>query len=143
MDLKGAFTLLDFDPASVPLLATELDDELVVFFLAGIFGWTAMPMVFQVITRTIVWELQQPGVLCGSFDMFVDDMFGVTFQKDLVQDMETVQRFCTDLLGDEATAVDKTDSGVRLTLIGWDIDLHQQLVTISRPNALSAFYGYA
>ena len=143
MDLRGAFTLLDFNPRWVPLLGTELGCGLFIFYLVGLFGWSAMPMAFNVITRAIVWELRQPGVLRGSMDMFVDDMFGVCWAEDLEHDMNTAEALCRCLLGERAIAEHKSESGVRLTLLGWDIDLTKMLVTIARKNALRAFFGYA
>ena len=143
MDLRGAFTLLDFNPRWVPLLGTELGCGLFIFYLVGLFGWSAMPMAFNVITRAIVWELRQPGVLRGSMDMFVDDMFGVCWAEDLEHDMNKAEALCRRLLGERAIAEHKSESGVRLTLLGWDIDLTKMLVTIARKNALRAFFGYA
>lgn len=143
MDLKGAFTLLDFDPRWVPFLGTELECGLLIFYLVGLFGWSAMPMAFHVVTRALVWELQKPGVLRGLMNMFVDDMFGVCWQEDLEHDMNTASALCKRLLGEGAIAEQKSESGVRLTLLGWDIDLTKLLVTIARKNALRAFFGYA
>ena len=71
MNFKGAFTLLDFDPTWVLFLGTELECGLFIFYLVGLFGWSAMPMAFNVITRPLVWELQRPGVLHGRMGMFV------------------------------------------------------------------------
>ena len=143
MDLKGAFTLLDFNPDDVRLLGVELEYGIVVFYLCGLFGWTGMPMAFQAINRALVWELRKPGVLKGLMDMYTDDAFGVTLAKDLQRDMDTVASLCRRLLGETAVADHKTASGRRLTLLGWDIDLAQVLVTIAEKNALKAFHGYA
>ena len=38
MDLRGAFTLLDFDPSAAHLMGTELEGDIIVFYLCGIFG---------------------------------------------------------------------------------------------------------
>ena len=102
MDLSGAFTLLDFDPEDVPLMAAEMDNNYAVFFGCGIFGWTAMPAAFQVINRAIVWELSQPGVLSGRMKMYTDDAIGVCLATDLHRDMKTTRDLCTHLLGDDA-----------------------------------------
>ena len=146
MDLSGAFTLLDFDPGGVPFLATELQGErerIAVFYLCGLFGWTAMPMAFQVVTRVIKWELSRPGVLQGLMDMYTDDMFGVCLQRDLARDMEQARTFCKQLLGSKSIEERKTESGRRLTITGWDIDLDRSLVAISRKNVMKAFYGFS
>jgi len=143
MDLKGAFTLLDFNPAGVPFLGTEVNGGWIIFYLVGLYGWTAMPMVFQIINRAIVWELSRPGVLKGLMNMYTDDLFGVCLKEDLEHDMAVAAALCRRLLGEKAIAVKKTESGTRLTLIGWDVDLAHVLVTIARRNALKAWYGYA
>lgn len=142
MDLSGAFTLLDFKPDDVPLMGAEMANGHVVFFGCGIFGWTAMPAAFQVVNRAIVWELSQPGVLAGLMKMYTDDAIGVCLDKDLLHDLKVTRDLCTNLLGDNAVEDSKTESGRRLTVIGWDIDLDRQLVTIARNNALKALYGF-
>ena len=76
-------------------------------------------------------------------DLFVDDMFGVCWAEDLEHDMNKAAALCKRLLGERAMAEHKSESGVRLTLLGWDIDLTKMLVTIARKNALRAFFGYA
>ena len=143
MDLKGAFTLLDFNPENITRVASEMVGELVVFFGCGMFGWTNMPAAFQVVNRAIRWELKQPRVLRGRMTMYSDDMIGVCRAQDAERDMGVARSLCTRLLGDKAVAEKKTEMGRRLTVIGWDIDLDKQLVTISRKNALTALYGYA
>ena len=143
MDLSGAFTLLDFKPDDVPLMASETASKHVVFFGCGIFGWTAMPAAFQVVNRAIVWELSQPGVLAGYIKMYTDDIIGVCLAKDLQHDMKVTRDLCTQLLGADAVEDDKTDHGRRLTVIGWDIDLDRRLVTVARKNALKALYGFS
>ena len=143
MDLSGAFTLLDFNPADVPLLGTELQGEIVAFFQCGLFGWTCMPAAFQVLNRAIKWELSQPGVLDGLMDMYTDDMIGVSLDTSVTRDMDAARRLCTGLLGPTAVEEKKSEWGRRLTIIGWDIDLDQRLVSIARRNALKAYYGFA
>ena len=70
-------------------------------------------------------------------------MFGVCWAEDLEHDMNKAVGLCKRLLVERAMAEHKSESGVRLTLLGWDIDLTKMLVTIARKNALRAFYGYA
>ena len=43
-DLKGAFNLLNYNPF-------PFTDDIVVIYLAGLFGWIGMPHAFQVLTR--------------------------------------------------------------------------------------------
>ena len=142
MDLSGAFTLIDFRPSDVHLMVSELQHDLVVVFLCGVFGWTGTPVAFQVLTWTILWELAQPGVLRGRAEMYTDDLIGVSFARDIDHDLAAARALCTALLGPTAVADDKTAVGTRLTVIGWDIDLEHLLVAVSRSNALKAFYGF-
>ena len=142
MDLKGAFTLLDFDAASAPLLAGEMSGNLVAIFLCGVFGWTGMPSAFQVVNRAIRWELKQAGTLTGRMTMYTDDCIGICLEENLANELDTVRGLCHGLLGPEAVEESKTEWGRRLTVIGWDIDLNLRLVTVARRNALKAFYGF-
>ena len=98
-------------------MGTELECGLFIFYLMGLFGWSAMPMAFNVIPRALVWELQQPGVLRLRMGMFVDDMFGVRWARDLEHDMNTAAALCRRLLGERAVAKHKTESVVRLTIL--------------------------
>ena len=66
MDVAGAFTLLDFRPEDVRLMAAEMSGELIVFFACGIFGWMGMPGSFQVVNRALMYELMRPGMLRGN-----------------------------------------------------------------------------
>ena len=143
MDLSGAFTLLDMRPEDVPLMAAEMQQGYIALFYCGIFGWTPMPAVFQVVTRAVVWEMAQPGKLQGRMTMYVDDMIGVSLLKWVKSDMDVARSFCTGLLGDGAIEEKKTEMGRRLTFIGWDVDLDKQLVSLAQKNALKAFYGFA
>ena len=140
MDLSGAFTLLSWDPSAVRHMAVELEDDVVIFFLCGIFGWTGMPAAFNVISRTIVWELSR--LLQGRLLMYVDDIFGVCLARDLENDMTQTATFCRNLLGPTAIAEEKTESGRRLVSIGYTVDLDTRLVAIAERNALKALYGY-
>ena len=49
---------------------------------------------------------------------------------------------CTNLLGPDAVEDSKTETGRRLTTLGFDVDLHKSLVTISDKNVMRAFHGF-
>jgi hypothetical protein len=146
MDLKGAFTLLSFRPENVKLFGMELTNDdaasstFAVFFLCGLFGWTGTPAAFQVITRAIVYELRKHTQ--GALDMYVDDLIGVCLRAHLPQELERARAVCTGLLGPNAVADKKTESGQRLDVIGYTIDILAQIVTVSRKNFLKALYGF-
>ena len=140
MDLKGAYTLLSFWPQDAGLFGMEVTGDLVYLQIAGIFGWSCTPAAFQVVTRALKWELRH--LLQSLIDMYVDDIIGVCFAKDLQSDLDTTRRVCTDLLGPTAVAEDKTESGTRVEIIGYLIDLTTRRVSISRKNFLNTVYGF-
>ena len=74
--------------------------------------------------------------------IFVDEIMGVCLRKDLPHEMNTAKTICTDLLGPNAVADNKTKSGRRLDLIGYVIDLDNKLLSIARKNFLNTVYGF-
>lgn len=140
MDLKGAYTLLSYNPEDVSLFAMELTGDLVYLQFAGIFGWSCTPAAFQAVTRALQHELRH--VLSSSLLMYVDDIIGVCFEADLKEDLAKAAKVCTDLLGPSAVAQDKTESGVRLDVLGYVIDLHLRRVSIARKNHLNTLYSF-
>jgi hypothetical protein len=74
--------------------------------------------------------------------MFVDDVMGVTLRCNLTHDRGVFQAVAEGLLGPRAIAIDKWESGRRLTWIGWVLDLATRQVTISRRNFLKTLYGF-
>ena len=140
MDLKGAYTLLSFRAEHVGLFGMLLTEDLVYFQLAGIFGWAGTPAAFQVVTRAIAWELRSK--LRSHTLMYVDDILGVGFSNDIADDLAMTRKICTDLLGSGAVADDKTESGRRLDVIGYVIDLDSARVLVSKKNFLTALHGF-
>ena len=140
MNLKGAYTLLSFRPEDVGLFAMMLTDSTVYFQIAGIFGWAGTPAAFQVVTRAIQWELKHR--LESATIMYVDDIVGVCMLKDLESDLSLTRDTCTNLLGPTAVADDKTETGRRLDVIGYVVDLDLERVLIAKKNHLNALYGF-
>lgn len=140
MDLKGAYTLLSFRAEHVGLFGMLLTDDLVYLQIAGIFGWAGTPAAFQVVTRAIAWELRSR--LRSRTVMYVDDIIGVGFEKDIAADLALTRNICTALLGSGAVADDKTEVSRRLDVIGYVIDLDTGRVLISKKNFLTALNGF-
>jgi hypothetical protein len=140
MDLKGAYTLMDVHPEDAGMFAQELVDGLIYFNLCGVFGWSCTPAAFQVITRAIMWELRHR--LRGRAVMYVDDILGICLRSQLENDMATARRVVTDLMGPGSLALEKEETGTRLEIIGWLIDLDTCRLSIARKNLLKAFYGF-
>jgi hypothetical protein len=140
MDLAGAYTLISFSPDDVKLMGFELTKDRIMFMLCGIFGWGGTPAAFQVITRACVFELSR--TILGRILMYVDDLLGVCLRKNLPTNLAKASTFLTNLLGPAAVAVHKTESGRRLTEIGYTIDLNERLVEISDRNVAKSLIGY-
>ena len=140
MDLRAAFTLLSVAPKNTPLFTMNLTGGLVILVLCGLFGWTGTPFAFQVVTRAILFELL--AVTLGALLMYVDDIMGVCFVKDLVAEQQSARSLCTRLLGPRAIAEDKTESGRKLVWIGYSVDLDKRLVNLSPRNFRKCFYSF-
>ena len=72
----------------------------------------------------------------------MDDIIGVCMASDLNSEVQWAKSVCIDLLGPKAIAEDKTETGTRLDVLGYVIDLQLELVSISRNNFLNAVYGF-
>ena len=132
MDLRGAYTLLSFRPQDAGLFGMELTGDLIYLQICGIFGWSSTPAAFQVVTRALKWEFQ--ALLKSYTEMYVDDVIGIGFMEDIASDIAEATRICTSLLGPTAVASDKTESGTRLEIIGYVVDLDTMRVSIARKN---------
>ena len=95
MDLRGAYALLSFDPADAHLFGMELSDDLLIFFLSGDFGWSCTPNAFQIISRALLFALRL--LLVGSVLIYVDDLMGVCWSKDLQSELAKSRLLCTTL----------------------------------------------
>lgn len=140
VDFKTAYSLLSFLAQHVYLMAMELTANLVIFFLAGCFGWTGTPFCFDPITRAMRFEFQQR--LPGSSVSYVDDSFGIAPEVSVPFIFDTVQSLFDGLCGPGALATHKNKVGRRLTFIGYDFDLDTQCISIARKNVLRCLYCF-
>lgn len=140
MDLNAAFQLLSIRPADVRFLAVELVAGLVLIFLCGIFGWTSTPAYFQVVSRSLVWQLRL--VVLGLLVMYVDDIIGFCSAQDVQTELGIIQGVAETILGEGAVAPKKTMWGRRIPVIGYIIDLDSKLLTIDSKNVNRAIYGF-
>lgn len=74
--------------------------------------------------------------------MYVDDIVGVCLAQDLDKEVQRTKDVCTSLLGPNAIAEDKTETGTRLDVLGYVLDIKLRLDSISRKNFLNAVYGF-
>jgi hypothetical protein len=117
----------------------EIHGERIFIHLCGIFGWTCTPAAFQVVSRGIQWESNS---LNGKCKMYVGDIVGVCLVQDLDSEVQCAKDVCRSFLGPNAIAEDKTDTGTRLDVLGYVLDIEQRLVSIPRKNFLKAVYGF-
>jgi hypothetical protein len=141
-DIEAAYAKLSYDPEGVPHIAVELRNNLFMFFLAGVFGLTSMPFAFNVITRAIVWELNNR-ILAGAMKQYVDDGFGTSLDTEVEDDIAATQTFINALLGEGAFACHKLLRGPQITFIGYDIDLDAATVSISKRNILKGIFAFS
>ena len=139
-DLAKAFTLLDFNPTDVHLLACQLTDDLTLFYHSGLFGWVGTPFAFQVITRVLGRLINTR--LVGEGDLYVDDLLAVSPTAEVEAEHTRATECMNGLLGSKAEAAAKFETGRTLDMIGWTINLDTNLVTIKRSNFLKTVYAF-
>ena len=140
MDLKGAFTLLSFKPSDCGLLGLLMTDGLVYFPVAGNFGLTLFPFFFNVISRSLRRRLRM--LLKGGCDVYSDDIQGCCLFSELQSELAIVRRCISDLLGSDAVAEDKTETGRVIEWIGWSFDLDTGSVSLAEKNYYKTLHGF-
>jgi hypothetical protein len=142
-DLKGAFTLLRFHPSQSHLFALGLECGLTTICPCGNFGWVGTPYAFNVVSRTL--DSITAHTIEGAGVWYVDDLNACSNRRTVDSDMSKVDVEVRTLLGPGSVAAEKDKSGRRLDMIGWLIDLDEQLVTISDRNfdkTVHAFFSF-
>lgn len=140
-DLKGAYTLVGYHPLDVRRIGVELSEDRFMFFLAGVFGLTAMPFAFNVVTQAIVWEVSR--LIRGLICMYVDDGFGVSRRQDVEEDQRVSLQWIRTLLGPRSIAPEKSEVGRAIDMIGYRLDLDRMRVALTRRNLLKTLYAFA
>ena len=140
MDLKGAFTLLFFKPADCGLLVLPMTDQLSYIPIAGNFGLSIFPFIFNVISRSLLRAINL--VLIGLCLIYIDDLQGCCLKEDVMSDIDAATLIITNLLGDDAVAEDKTETGRVIDWIGWQFDLDTMTVSIADHNYYKTLYGF-
>lgn len=108
-DPKGTFMLLSFSAEGIRYLACELTDGLVLVYHTGLFGWTVTPFAFDVMSRVLRRAIGRR--IHGRMTIYVDDLVGVTLKRFLRDDMAIACSVCEWLLGSQAMAEDKWETG--------------------------------
>ena len=108
--------------------------------IAGNFGITQFPFVFDVISRSLDRRLNLE--LEGGVEDYVDDIQGCCLDEAIPRVIKGATRIITDLLGDDAVAEDKTEHGRVIEWIGWKFDLNTMTVSIADHNYYKTLYEY-
>ena len=139
-EMGGPAALENRRPECAKYFGMEISKERIYIHLYGIFGWTCTPAAFQVVSRGIQWELKHR--LKGRYKMYVDDIVGACMADIISDEIQCAKSVCTDPLRPNAIAEEKTESGTRLDILDYVIDLELSLVSISRKNFMNAVYGF-
>ena len=113
--------------------------DLTMLYPVGFFGWTGLPFAFHVISAVI--ERRVNDLIHGESEVYVDDLMGGSALDELEHNLAIARKVCTDLLGPNAVADDKTMSGRVIDFIGWEFNLDLKTVTIARRNFMRTLYG--
>ena len=142
-DLKGAFTLLKFDPDHVHLMSSFLTDGSIYIGIRGNFGWSGMPFAFNIASRFLEIRIRRD--INGDCHIYCDDAIGISALSDWISDRSRAVSIMTDLFGDDAEEPSKRESSAdnadrSVTVLGWSINLTHFTVDISPSNRMSALY---
>jgi hypothetical protein len=145
-DLKAAYTKLSYAVSEARYIGVELREGVFMFFLGGVFGLTSMPFAFDVVTRAIVWEMNNR-ILQDAMLQYVDDGLVVSLRTHRYTDLLATKTFVKDLMGPDAIAEHKTECSLDrdddLDFTGWNISLLHSQVSMARRNCLKAMYEFA
>lgn len=72
--------------------------------------------------------------------MYVDDVIGVGLVTDISEDIIACEEVCTQMLGPDAVATEKTESGPRVEIIGYTVDLNLGTMSLAWKNFLNTLY---
>jgi hypothetical protein len=140
MDLKGAFTLLNFYPEDVRFLAFELTEGLTAVHIVGMFGWCGCPFGFAVFSRLIIdlvnRRLGRKGV------MYVDDVCMAGPAATGAAERLLATQLIEEVMGPGSVAPAKTEFGRCLPMTGWDVDLDRRRVSLSRKNLYKTLFAF-
>ena len=156
-DLKGFYQQCSFRPSHAHKMVFQVFHPLrqlcsplwLMVSLAGNFGWSALPMVMEVITRLlracIGW------LIFGFMLMYVDDIIVITTMSALDRDRYLVLKTITDLLGPDAHApekyectfvADNPNAPRAIDILGWSIDLSTRRVSVAYKNQIRALHWF-
>lgn len=129
-DIAGAFSHFNYNADDVHLLAIEIDDDLSMIHLTGMFGWSGSPYAFGPFSRALQRLVSKR--IRGRVGVYVDDFMGVSLAQFASVDQALAQEAITDVLGPSAINREKSATPCRAAeFIGWLVDLDSASI---RPN---------
>ena len=140
MDLMGAYNLLFFKAEDAGLLAMELSDKLTMVSMVGHFGWVGTPYAFDVVSRILVKLIRMR--IAGDVDIATDDLMGCCSKSDAQIDMDAAFTSIHDIFVADCVNDKKTELGLVIDVIGWNIDLVNRTVGVAKHNLLKALHGF-
>lgn len=136
VDLSGAFTLLDVKWEDVRKLGVILPNGLVWVPMVGIFGWTGMPFIFDVVTRVCRRELTKKGYLKSYSNWYCDDGAAIGSRWYNSVDIEKTIQFIETLFGSKAVNREKLERGRVVAFVGYVLNLNTWTVGIKSSNLM-------
>ena len=138
IDLAGAFTLLDVKWEDVRKLGINFPNGLVWVTLVGLFGWTGMPFVFDVVTRICRKEFTVKGFLASYSNWYCDDGAAIGSRHTNGRDIEKAIKFIESLFGSKSMCREKNERGRVLNYIGYLLNLDTWTISVKEANLLKA-----
>jgi hypothetical protein len=140
MDLKGAFTLLNFLPTDVKWLAFELTGGLTAVHIVGMFGWCGCPFGFAVFSRVLIDLVNRCTGRRGL--MYVDDVCMAGPIASGETDRRLASQTIEGVMGPGSVAPAKTENGRELNMLGWALDLNRRVVSLSLKNLYKTLFAF-
>ena len=152
-DLMAFYRLLSFDPRDVHKMSfqafhppTSSHCQWVVVGLSGNFGWSALPMAMEVITRLL--RVLIGWLISGFMLMYVDDIMIITSRAQATSDRAIALAQIAGLLGPHAHAPEKYESTDtpgqprKIDILGWCINLDTRTVSVAYKNQVRALHWF-
>ena len=148
-DVSSAFNRVKLSFEAVLSQTTQVDN-LILFPLVAVFGWTASPIYYSLIGDAVHWAhnggvaaatldqwradqgkvvpLRRSSLLTGHSCTYVDDALGpIRPGDDLVSPADADTIICR-LLGEDGVNNDKNEQGSAVTGLGWFIDMQNGIM---------------
>jgi hypothetical protein len=121
-DVVGALGQFNISPESTRLLAFPVDEEMVLVYFTGLFGWMGAPFVFRVLSRAFGRAVSR--LIKGVVSIYVDDIMGMSPVGTAAEDQAAAQGVIRAIFGPESVNLSKSEPPVASAeFLGWHIHL--------------------